>query len=102
MFFLPELNVHITNHVVSQIVTDIQALDLSVLAQLLEQILIKILEVVLDLAGVEGLALGVDAGVGEHIGALVHVGDEEGGADAGLGVEAGAPSVTLQTALNPL
>lgn len=44
---------------------------------------------VLDLAGIEVLGLGVDAG-GEHVGALVHVGEEDGGADGGLGVEAGA------------
>lgn len=36
------------------------------------------------------MALGVDAGVGEHIGPLVHVGKQKGGADAGLGVEARA------------
>ena len=90
MLLLPELNIHIPNHVVSQIVTDIQALDLPILAQLLKQILIEILEVVLDLARVEGLALRVDAGVGEHIGALVHVGEEESWADAGLGVKARA------------
>lgn len=47
------------------------------------------LEVPLHLAGVDGLALGVDAG-GDHIGPLVHVGEQERGADAGLGVESGA------------
>lgn len=57
---------------VGQIVTDVQALDFAVLAELLEQILVKVLEVVLDLAGVEGLALGVDAR-SDHVGALVHV-----------------------------
>lgn len=44
---------------------------------------------VLDFAGVKGLALGIDAG-SDHIGALVHVGEEEGRADAGFGVETGA------------
>lgn len=47
----------------------------------------------LHFAGIDGLATGVDAG-GDHIGALVHVGEEEGGADAGLRVEAGA-AVTM-------
>lgn len=41
---------------------------------------------VLDLAGIQVLSLGVDAG-GEHVGTLVHVGEEDGGADGGLGVE---------------
>lgn len=40
----------------------------------------------LDLLRIDGLALGVDAG-GDHIGALVHVGKQEGGADAGLSVQ---------------
>lgn len=35
------------------------------------------------------MAVSVDAG-GDHVGALVHVGEEEGGADAGLGVKTGA------------
>lgn len=44
----------------------------------------------LDLLGIDGLALGVDAR-GDHIGALVHVGEEQGGADAGLRMQTGAP-----------
>ena len=44
---------------------------------------------VLDAAGVDGVAVEVDAG-GDHVGALVHVGEEDGGDDAGLGVEAEA------------
>nr|GMD20402.1 hypothetical protein CR513_50792 [Ipomoea batatas] len=38
---------------------------------------------------IDWVALGVDAG-GYHVGALVHVGEEDGGADAGLGMEPGA------------
>ena len=45
---------------------------------------------VLDLLGVEGLALRVDAG-GDHVGALVHVGEEKRWADGGLCVEPRAP-----------
>lgn len=89
MLFLPKLYIHISDHVISYVVTDIQILNISVLAQLLKQILIEILKVVLDLAGVEILGLGVDAG-SEHVGALVHVGEEKGGADGGLRVEARA------------
>ena len=40
----------------------------------------------LHLAGVDWLALGIDAW-GDHVGTLVHVGEQECGADAGLGVE---------------
>lgn len=47
------------------------------------------LEVILDLPGIQVLSLGVDAG-SQHVGALVHVGEEESGADRGLCVEAGA------------
>lgn len=86
MFFFSKLNIHVTDHVIGQIVTDVQALNLAVLAQFLEQILVKILEVILDLAGVKGLALRVNAG-SDHVGALVHVGEEECGADAGLRVK---------------
>ncbi|KAI9072262.1 hypothetical protein K1719_045766 [Acacia pycnantha] len=38
---------------------------------------------VLNLAGVDWLALGVDAG-GDHVGTLVHVGEQKIGAYAGL------------------
>ena len=40
----------------------------------------------LDLLGIDGLALRVDAG-SDHIGALIHVGEEESGASAGLGMQ---------------
>lgn len=40
----------------------------------------------LDLAGVDGITLGVNAG-GDHVGTLVHVGEKESWADAGLGVK---------------
>lgn len=86
MLFLPELNINITNHVISQIVTNIQAFNLSIFAQLLKKILIKILEVLLDLAGVHRLALRVKSGGDSVVKALVHVREEEGGADAGLRV----------------
>lgn len=75
---------------VSQIVTNVQALDLAVLAKLLKQILIKILEVVLDFAGIKGLALRVNAG-SDHVGALVHVGEKESGANTRFSMQPGAP-----------
>ena len=53
----------------------------------------------LDGAGVDGLALCVDTR-GDHVGTLVHVGEEESGADAGLCVESGATiSVSTSTDL---
>lgn len=47
------------------------------------------LEVFLHLFRVDRLALSVDAG-SNHVGTLVHVGEQERGADARLRVEAGA------------
>jgi len=48
----------------------------------------------LDLAGVEGLALRINARGGEHVGSLVHIGEQEGGANTGFGVKPGA-AVTM-------
>lgn len=66
------------------------------------------LEVVLDFGGIEGLALRIDAG-SDHIGALIHIGEEEGGANAGLRVEAGASvavparaNLEVEGAINPV
>jgi len=75
--------------VVGEVVAYIEAFDFSVLGELFEEILIELLEVVLDLARVDGVAVGIDAG-GYHVGALVHVGEENGGTYAGLCVEARA------------
>ena len=98
---------------IGEVVADIEALDLAVLAELLEEILVEVLEVVLDLVGVEGLGLGLVRVWGEergdHVGALVHVGEEEGGADGGLGVEPGAavavpagPDLEVERAVHPV
>lgn len=43
----------------------------------------------LHLARVDRVALGVDAG-SDHIGPLVHIGQQQSWADAGLGVQPGA------------
>ena len=43
LVFLPKLDVDITNHVVSQIITYVQALDITIFAQLLKQIFVEIL-----------------------------------------------------------
>lgn len=44
----------------------------------------------LNLAGVNGIAIGVDAG-SDRVGTLIHVWKQESGAKARLGVEARAP-----------
>lgn len=51
------------------------------------QLTIGNLEVVLDLAGVEGLALRINAWGGEHVGSLVHIGEQKGGANTRFGVK---------------
>lgn len=87
-------------HVISQIVTNIQALNLAVFTELLEQILVKILEVILNLVRVERLRLRLlrlfglrliwgDVEIDVHVGSLVHVGEKDGWADGGFGVESG-------------
>lgn len=45
LVFLPKLDVDITNHVVSQIITYVQALDVTIFAQLLKQIFVEILSI---------------------------------------------------------
>lgn len=100
-------------HVISQIITNIQTLNFPILAQLLKQILIKILqniqtrtksntkmrqrqmkkkkepnlEVILDFVGVKRLSLIRVNDRGNHVGSLVHVWEKKGWADGGFGVE---------------
>lgn len=77
---------------IGQIIADVQALDVAVLGELFEEVLVEILEVLLDVGGVEvGVGLSLWGRVGQHVGALVHVGEAECGADGGLRVEPRAP-----------
>lgn len=82
------------DHVIGEIIADIQALNRAVLAELLEEILVEVVEVILDLVGVEGLGLGL-IGVGDdvhvHVGPLVHVRQNQRWADCGLRVEPRTP-----------
>ena len=94
---------------IGEIVADVEALDVAVLGELLEEILVEVLEVVLDLAGIHGGLLGLGARRGEHVRPLVHVGEEEGGADAGPGVQPGAtipvparPDLEVEGAVHPV
>lgn len=89
MVLLLELDIDVADHMVGEVVADVEALDLAELAKLLEEVLIEVLEMVLNLAGIDGLPLGIDAG-GDHVGTLVHVGEDEGGGDGGSVMEAGA------------
>lgn len=73
LIFLLELNINVADHVICEVIADVEALDLSKLVEFFENVLVEILEVVLDFAGVDGVALGVDAW-GDHVGAVVHVG----------------------------
>lgn len=86
---LLELDVDVADHVVGKVVADVEALDLAELAEFLENVLVEVLEMLLNLAGINGLALGVDSG-GDHVGALVHVGQQKGGGDGRTVMEAGA------------
>ena len=89
LVLLAELDVNVADHVVGEVVADVEGLDLAELGELLEDVLVEVLEVLLDLAGVKGLPRWVDAG-GDHVGAQVHVGEEEGRGDGGAVVQAGA------------
>jgi hypothetical protein len=90
LVLLLELDVDVADHVVGEIVADVEALHLAELVKLLEDVLVEGLEVLLDLARVDGLALGVHAG-GDHVRPLVHVGEEDRRRDRGPVVEARAP-----------
>lgn len=72
LVLLLELDVDIADHVVGEVITDVEALDLTEFAQLFEDVLVKVLKVLLDLAWVQGLAKGVHSR-GDHIRPLVHV-----------------------------
>jgi hypothetical protein len=72
LFFLPELDIDIPYHVVSKVVADIQVLNLTKLAQLLIDVLIKVLKMLLHLLRINGLALSINTRC-YHIRALIHV-----------------------------
>ena len=73
LVLFPKLNVDISNHVVGEIIADIKALDLTELAKFLVNVFVEIFKVFLNLSGIYGLALSINAR-GDHVGALVHVG----------------------------
>lgn len=98
VILLFKLNINISDHVIGEVIADIEVLDLTELAELLKNILVEILKVFLDLKGIERLALGFDAR-GDHVWTVVHVGEEESGRNGRSGVEARA-TVTVTASTN--
>lgn len=91
---------------VGEIIADVEALDLTKFSEFFENVFVEVLEVFLDLSGVDGLALGIDAR-GDHIGALIHIGKKESWRYCGAIVEAGAtisvaacPDLEVEWAVN--
>ena len=77
MLLLRELHIDVADHVIGEIIADVEALDVAVLIEFFKQVLVEILEVVLDLARVKGLGLGLGVNGGsQHVRSLVHVGKE--------------------------
>lgn len=81
LVLLAELDVDIADHVVGEIVADIEALDLAELCELREDVLVEVLEVLLDLARVQRLPLRIHPRR-DHVGTLVHVGQQQRWRDA--------------------
>lgn len=90
LVLLAKLDVDVADHVVGEIVADIEALDLTELCELREYVLIEVLEVLLDLARVQGLPLRIHAWR-DHVRALVHVRQQQRRRDARPVVQPGAP-----------
>ena len=98
LLFLLEVDIDIAHHVISQIVTDIEAFNLPKLGELLEYVLIEIFKMFLDFFRVDWLALAVYAG-GDHVRSLVHIGEQKSGGYGGTVVESGT-SVSMATSTN--
>jgi hypothetical protein len=90
LLLLAELRVHVADHVVGEVVADVQAVDVAVPAELLEDVLVEVVEVGLDARGVDGPPLRVHAGR-DHVRALVHVAQQQRRRDGRLGVQSRAP-----------
>ena len=108
LFFLPELDIHIAYHVVSKVITDIEGLNLTKLAQLLIDILIEILKVLLHLFRINRLALSIDSWC-DHIRALIHVSKHNCRRHSWPVVQTGAtipmtasPNLEVKGAVNPI
>lgn len=74
--FVAELDVDVANHVVGEVVADVEGFNVSEFGEFKEDVLVEVLEVLLDLGWVYGLALWVHSW-GYHVWSLVHVGEEQ-------------------------
>lgn len=90
LVLLTELDVDVADHVVGEVVADIEGFDLPEFGKLFEDVFEEVLEVLLDLAWVDGVALWVHAW-SYHVGTLVHVGEKECRGDGWAVVETRAP-----------
>jgi len=79
MFLFPELHIYIPNHMIGQIVTHIEVLNLSILAEFLKNIFIKVLKVLLQFARIRLLDVSmlIHAAVKSSVWRLVHVGEQQ-------------------------
>ena len=108
LFFLPELDIDIPNHVVSKVVADIEVLNLTKLAQLLIDVLVEILKMLLHLLRINRLALSINPR-GYHIRALIHVSKHKSWRYGWPVVQAGAaipmttsPNLEVKRAVDPV
>lgn len=72
LVLLSELDVDVSNHVIGEVIADVETLDLAKFAEFFKNIFVEVLEMLLDLPRVDGLALGVHARC-DHVRTLVHV-----------------------------
>lgn len=86
MVFLLELSVDVADHVVSEVVTDVEILDLAKFVQLLKDILVEIFEMFLDLLRIDRLTLSVDPW-GYYVRTVVHVREKKSRRDCGAIVD---------------
>lgn len=97
--FVPELGIDRADHMVGQVVTDVQILDLAMLGKLFEDILIELFEMLLALARINGHGQAVGPGRGVERGILVHVLHQQCWTDGGSVMQAGA-AITMSASPN--
>lgn len=75
MFFFSKLHVHIPNHVIRKIVTNIEILNFSILAKFFEYVFVEILEVLLKFPRIRLLNVPVlvYTAVKASVGGLIHI-----------------------------
>lgn len=76
LIFLLKLDINVSDHVIGEIVADVKALDLPKPVKFFKDVFVKFFKVFLDLSRIDRLALSIHTRC-DHIGALVHVGEED-------------------------